>query len=442
MGIDARMMPGGRCVVARLRLQRPIFRSSTTPFQIDEVTFASVGSDRGKCLRPRALFQLPIFRILDCRDAIAIEARIHLAWEKHRDALTKAQSWLHSLGATGEIEEERSVLKLPLPGDDPLAHARCIAAQTLILPQRGPLSGIRLQRIEDRVLRVDSRITSSADLAQALSIRLRELSRLDERLHEVRVAAARPPTEPLPEPRPRVVSPPGRSPSVLFVGPQIGQQQACLESLQQRGYQVETVSGEREAIAAFDRCSPELVLADVKLGRSEGIDLVGSLRRIPGVEEVPVILIDSHLRPERREVARRIGAAGYLAGSLDSNRIAERLTRIVDSPRRRRFTRYPKHLAVQIRGRSESFTAAIGRGGMFLATDDNLPANSLHECQLALPEPGTCLRVWVEVLYRSPTDAAALPGLGVRFQSFPDCDEAVLIRFLRRLQPKVRSTLF
>ena len=106
MGIDARMMPGGRCVVARLRLQRPIFRSSTTPFQIDEVTFASVGSDRAKCLRPRALFQLPIFRILDCRDTIAIEARIHLAWEKHRDALTKAQSWLHSLGATGEIEEE------------------------------------------------------------------------------------------------------------------------------------------------------------------------------------------------------------------------------------------------------------------------------------------------------------------------------------------------
>ena len=155
-----------------------------------------------------------------------------------------------------------------------------------------------------------------------------------------------------------------------------------------------------------------------------------------------MILIDSHLRPERREVARRIGAAGYLAGPLDSNRIAERLTRIVDSPRRRRFTRYSKQVAVLIRGGSEGFTAAIGRGGMFLATDDDLPANSLHECQLSLPEPGTCLRVRAEVLYRSPAEIAALPGLGVRFQSFPDFDEAVLIRFLRRLQPRVATAPF
>jgi CheY-like chemotaxis protein len=436
-------MPDGRSVVARMRLQRPIFRTSTTPFQIDEVTFASVGSDRAKCLRPRALFQLPIFRILDCRDAIAIEARIHLAWEKHRDALTEAQSWLRSLGASCEPEEERSVLRVPLAGKDPLAHARCIAARTLILPQRGPLSGIRLQRIEDRVLRVDAGVDSADDLKRALSMRLRELSSLDTRMHEVR-AAAPPPSEPPPDthsqPRPQIASSPRRTPSVLFVGPQIGQQEACIESLEQRGYHVETVSGEREAIAAFDRCSPELVLADVRLGRSEGIDLVGSLRRVPGIEEVPVILVDSHLRPERRDVARRIGAAGYLSGPLDSNRIAERLTRIVESPRRRRFTRYPKQVAVKIRGRDEAFTAAIGRGGMFLATDDELPANSLHECQLSLPEPGTLLRVQAEVLYRSPAEVATLPGLGVRFQSFPDFDEAVLIRYLRRLQPKVRTT--
>ena len=69
MGISAQLMPGGRCVLARMRLQRRIFETATTPIVIDEVTFTTVGTDRAKCVHPRALFQLPILRIQGCRDA-------------------------------------------------------------------------------------------------------------------------------------------------------------------------------------------------------------------------------------------------------------------------------------------------------------------------------------------------------------------------------------
>jgi two-component system chemotaxis response regulator CheY len=430
MGLDVEPMPGGRCLLVKIRLQRNSFDTTRNPIHIEEVVFASIGADRAKCLKPRALFQLPILRIRDCRDATAIEARIHLAWQRHIAQLENVEEWLKEIRCDYRPEEESSLISFALSGEDPSARARMIDAHRVILPGRGPLSGVPLQRANDRVLQIDRRIHTGVDLEIQVSNRLGELALLDSRLTEQRRREALE-EEPRVEPQPR-----DRSPTVLVVGPTVRQERACIESLRLRGYHVEAVSGEREAIATFDRCSPELVLADVKLGRSEGIDLIHSLRQVPGIEEVPVILIDSRRRDDRREAARRMGAAAYIVYPIDVARIAERLARIVAAPRRRRFTRYPQRLPVRIEGAgSPLLTHSIGRGGMFLATDDDIATSSIRNCQLSLPEVGAQLRVEAEVLYRAQSGGGPAPGLGLRFNSFPDADEPVLIEYLRYLHP-------
>jgi two-component system chemotaxis response regulator CheY len=432
MGLQVEPMPGGRTVLARLRMQRVVFETTTSPIRIDEVTFASVGIDSAKCMRPRPLFQLPVLRVQDCRDATAIEARIHLAWQRHVEQLRRVEQRLRAFGSDFRAEAGRSHVSFALAGEDPEARGRMIDPNRVILPGRGPLSGIALRRAEDRVLRIDARIATGVDLEIAVSNRLEELVRLDARLtHHHRLQAL--------EEALQVESRPtqDRRPAVLVVGPRISQERDCLESLRQRGYQVTAVPGEREAIATFDRCSPELVLADVKLGRSEGIDLIQSLRQVPGIEEVPVVLVDSHKREDRREAARRIGAAGYLVYPVDVSRIAEHLLRIVEEPKRRRFTRYPQRLPVHISGAHEPLlTNSIGRGGMFLATGEEMPTHTLRACRLGLPEIGANIRVEAEVIYRARTGNRAHPGVGLRFHSFPDADEPVFIEYLRNLHPQ------
>lgn len=432
MGMHAEVVSGGRSVLARMRLQRNVFETSANRIRIDEVVFSTVGADRAKCLRPRALFQLPLLRIADCRDATAIEARIHLAWQRHVAQLDNVEHWLRGLGVDHQMEEGRSLAAFSISGEAPDTRGRMIDTHRVILPGRGPLSGIALQRADDRVLRVDERIESGIDLEIQISNRLEELARLDSRLAQQRRFEA------LEDERRRQERPrQDRRPTVLVVGPKIMQERACIESLRLRGYQVASVPGEREAIAVFDHCSPELVLADVKLGRSEGIDLIHSLRQVPGIEEVPVILIDSHKRQDRREAARRMGAAGYLVYPIDVSRIAERLARIVSEPRRRRFTRYPQRLPVRMQGAVQPLlTDSIGRGGMFLATEEDMPTNSVRDCQIALPEIGAQVRIEAEVLYRAQAGSEARPGVGLRFNAFPDADEPVFIEYLRNLHPQ------
>ncbi len=432
MGIDVAPMPGGRCLVGQMRLQRRIFETTTYPIRIDEVVFATIGASGAKCLKPRALFQLPILRIRDCRDATAIEARIHLAWQRHITQLSRAEEWLRGIGTKFQSEEDRSLAAFSIVGEDPEARARMIDPNRVILPGRGPLGGIALRRTDDRILAVDHRIESSVDLEINVSNRLEELVRLDSRLSRQKRAGTLD-EEPLAKPR----SSNERSPVVLVVGPKVTRESACIESLRLRGYEVASASGEREAIATFDRCSPELVLADVQLGRSEAIDLIQSLRQVPGIEEVPVLLMDTRKREDRRQAAHRMGAAGYLVYPIDISRIADRLSQIVSEPRRRRFTRYHQRVPVQLRGSQEPLlTTAIGRGGMFLATREDLPTHEIRDCQLALPEIGASVRVEAEVLYHGRAGQSARPGVGVRFHAFEDEDEPVFIEYLRNLDPE------
>ncbi|MEE2672684.1 MAG: response regulator [Myxococcota bacterium] len=432
MGIEVTPMPGRRCLVGRMRLQKSTFETTTNPIRIEEVTFATVGANSAKCLKPRALFQLPILPIRDCRDAIAIEARIHLAWQRHIAQLADTEAWLRQIGTEFQSEEDRSLVAFSIAGEDPEARARMIDPNRVILPGRGLLGSIALQRAEDRILGVDRRIQSSVDLEINVSNRLEVLARLDSRLsRQMRVDALE--EEPLGEPQ----ACKERSPAVLVVGPEAIRNSAFLESLRLRGYDVTAARGEREAIASFDRCSPELLFADVLLGRSEGIDLIHSMRQVPGIEEVPVILMDASENEDHRQAARSMGAAGYLTYPIDVSRIAERLSKMVSEPRRRRFSRYPQRVAVKLGGSQEPLlTTTIGRGGMFLATAaEDLATHEMHDCELALPEIDASVRVEAEVLYRNPLGQNAGPGVALRFHAFRDRDEALFIEYLGKLHP-------
>jgi two-component system chemotaxis response regulator CheY len=300
----------------------------------------------------------------------------------------------------------------------------------VILPGQGHLSGIALQRAEDRRLSLDRSCSSNVDLEISISNRLEELKSLDARLTEQRRRYA------MSESTVEVASfVRDRKHRLLVVGSRLSHDRSCIESLRVRGYRVEAVQSESEALRVFEAHSPELVIADMNLGRSEGIELILALRRVPGLEEIPVVLVDDRRRPERREVAQRLGATGYLVHPVEVNRISKRLDTLVNEPRRRRFTRYAQRLSVRIANSGTPCLATIlGRGGMFLSTEQDLPTHSLQRCEVSLPQLAHTLQVHTEVLYRSHQSGNVRRGVGVRFHTFYDSHEPLLIDYLSSLE--------
>jgi two-component system chemotaxis response regulator CheY len=434
MSVKARLMDGGRCVLASMRLQPISFDTPSGPTSIDQVIFSSVGRDRIKCLKPRALFQLPMIRIADCRDSISIEARIRLAWRKHIEELAEASKWLRGIGTDVMELEERSLIGFRIEGE-PDMRITLLDRRHMILPSHGRLSGISLQRAEDRSIPIDRMARTSAELGISVSTRIEELVRMDRRLREDERRAAM-----NTDPDRSSESMPARQIRLLLVGPRLAREQHCIESLRMRHYKVDTALDERDGLAVFDHSSPELVLADMKMNRDEGTSFVLALRRVTGIEEIPVVLVDETRRDSRRDSARQVGAAGYLVYPIDVQRITARLNELVTEPRRRRYTRYSRRLPVQLSGSTEPcIVTSLGRGGMFVATDDSIETHTLRECRLSLPELDDQVTCETEVIYQRERVGTARGGVGVRFHSFAGGDEYLLLDYLRTINPSVSA---
>jgi CheY-like chemotaxis protein len=430
MGLEARRMRGGHCVIASMPVGPQPFESLGPAMETTQIVFSSVGQDRIKCLRPRFLFALPLIQIASCRSAADIESRVRLAWRDHVRELRGAHEWLSHIGVEGMAVEGGSVLTFPLGGEDQSARIRMRDPKHMILPGRGRLSGMPLEEPEHRSIDVNRTIDSGIDLEIGISTRLEELARLQqsraERQRQHGLSSARRAPSRIDGRRPH---------SVLLVGPRLVDETACIESMRLRGYSIFRASSQQEALACFRDVSPEMVVADVQLGRSEGIDLVLALRDVQGVEDMPVLLVDERHRPERRDAAREVGAVGYLTYPIDVSRIASRLAGILENPSKRRFTRYDQHLSVRIGGLARpGTTSSVGRGGMYLASDEEIPESALYDCELVLPGVSRPVEVEAEVRYRDADDRAGQRGVGMRFHAFASQQESQLIDYLRTLE--------
>src|SRR5262245_55945825 len=85
---------------------------------------------------------------------------------------------------------------------------------------------------------------------------------------------------------------------------------AALEHL--GGYEVHTAADADQALAAARQCAPQLLLLDLDLPGTNGIDTLRALRGIGGLREVPVIFLTAVAEPAILEELRTLGVQQIL----------------------------------------------------------------------------------------------------------------------------------
>ena len=82
--------------------------------------------------------------------------------------------------------------------------------------------------------------------------------------------------------------------------------------LQKEGYEVTCVNNGREALGAYRRLSPDVVVTDVKMPHVSGRQLVETIRTTAGGENIPVVVMTSTLESENREWVHDVGNVSFL----------------------------------------------------------------------------------------------------------------------------------
>lgn len=85
--------------------------------------------------------------------------------------------------------------------------------------------------------------------------------------------------------------------------------------LKRDGYQTVTAADGQEAIALLNAQAPDLVLLDLRLPKTDGLQVLSHIRASPRLRHTPVIVLSAHA--DRREVteAARLGVSAYLLKS-------------------------------------------------------------------------------------------------------------------------------
>ena len=85
------------------------------------------------------------------------------------------------------------------------------------------------------------------------------------------------------------------------------------ESLEQAGFAVEEAEGGTEALAAFDRSRPDIVLLDVMMPEMDGFATCSRLRQRPDGEHVPVLMVTALDDAESINRAYDAGATDFIS---------------------------------------------------------------------------------------------------------------------------------
>jgi two-component system cell cycle response regulator DivK len=84
-----------------------------------------------------------------------------------------------------------------------------------------------------------------------------------------------------------------------------------------QGYDVSWAQTAEEGLDKAEQHPPDLILLDLGLPDIDGQTLVGYLRMIPGLEQVPIIVVTAWPEETARMMVQAYGCNGYISKPID-----------------------------------------------------------------------------------------------------------------------------
>ena len=127
-------------------------------------------------------------------------------------------------------------------------------------------------------------------------------------------------------PPPMAVPTPATQPLILLVEDNQANIITLMNYLQAKGYRVDIAHNGEAALEQAQHRVPALILMDIQIPNMDGLKVIGHLRRIPSLAEVPVIALTSLAIPGERDRCMAAGATDYFfTKPVRLNQLVERI---------------------------------------------------------------------------------------------------------------------
>jgi len=95
------------------------------------------------------------------------------------------------------------------------------------------------------------------------------------------------------------------------------------------GYQVVTANDGSKAVAAISVNKPDLILLDIMMPGLDGYSTLSKIKENKTISNIPVVMLTAMDFELNKELAFRLGAAGYLTKPIDLTELLKTISRLL-----------------------------------------------------------------------------------------------------------------
>jgi len=95
------------------------------------------------------------------------------------------------------------------------------------------------------------------------------------------------------------------------------------------GHDVTTANDGVEGLAEVRNQQFDLILSDINMPNMTGISMISKVRRLPGYEHIPIIMLTTESSDFKKSKAKNMGATGWLQKPFDPERLMKAVNKLV-----------------------------------------------------------------------------------------------------------------
>jgi two-component system, chemotaxis family, chemotaxis protein CheY len=108
--------------------------------------------------------------------------------------------------------------------------------------------------------------------------------------------------------------------TVLVVDDSVTMVMSLKTTLALNGFQAETASNGREALQKLEAgFKPDLILTDINMPVMTGMELIRSVRAMPGLKFIPILTLTTESELAKKNEGKLAGATGWLVKPVSGN---------------------------------------------------------------------------------------------------------------------------
>jgi len=150
-------------------------------------------------------------------------------------------------------------------------------------------------------------------------------------------------------------------------------------SLESEGFEVRTAASAMEALRSAQSKRPDLILLDIMMPDVDGLQVIRHLRSMPGVADIPVILVTAKAQVDDRIMGLRAGADDYIVKPADPREVVARVQAVLGRAKRAAAGRQPRVLAlIGAKGGVGTTTVAVNLAAALTGPETSVVLIDLH----------------------------------------------------------------